>query len=70
MDPKECLRLADQATSDGNYHDAREHLENYFRWREGGGFEPTDVASSGKAGDAFADYCERRLSDCERAAHG
>lgn len=61
MDPKECLRLADQAISDGDIDGATEHLDNYDRWRLRGGFEPVEVAGTTMRGDAFAHYCEIRL---------
>lgn len=61
MDPKECLRLADQYISDGRYVDARIQLAEYWRWRARGGFEPFEVAGSLKRGDEFARECRARL---------
>lgn len=66
MDPEATLRLLDQSISDVNLTQAREALTNYRQWRRRRGFEPQDAASSGKAGDVFADECERRLIDAER----
>lgn len=66
MDPEATLRLLDQSISDLNLNQAREALGNYRAWRRRNGFEPQNVASSGKAGDVFADECERRLIDAER----
>ncbi len=58
MDPKETLRLAEQAIYDGEYEDATEHLNNYREWRERGGFEPCNVSVNGAGfflnGDEFA----------------
>jgi hypothetical protein len=67
MDPNETLRLADQAISDCDVETAREYLEYYQQWRMRGGFEPLNVASSGKRGDTFSSECQRRLGDLERA---
>lgn len=66
MDPKECLRQADQMISDLDFPSARIRLSEYSRWRSRGGFEPIEVAGSGKRGDDFARECIRRLeSACE-----
>lgn len=61
MDPAACLQNADQAISDCEFELARDMLHNYRDWRRKGGFEPLEVAGSGKHGDAFARECERRL---------
>lgn len=63
MDPEACLRRADQAVSDLFLDEAAEALADYWRWRDRGGFEPHDVAHSGKRGDAFAREVQRRLCD-------
>lgn len=68
MDPEATLRLLDQSISSGHLSQAREALGNYRNWRRRHGFEPQNAASSGKAGDVFADECERRLIDAERQA--
>ncbi len=61
MDPKECLRQADQMISDLDFASARIRISEYTRWRSRGGFEPIEVAGSGKRGDDFARECIRRL---------
>jgi hypothetical protein len=61
MDPKALLENADQAVSDCELELARDMLANYREWRFRGGFEPIEVAGSGKRGDEFARACERRL---------
>lgn len=66
MDPEATLQLLDRSISDGDLSQARDALVNYRHWRRRNGFEPQNVASSGKAGDVFADECERRLTDAER----
>ena len=52
MDPKACLIAASEALQDGNVYVARDALEDYWRWRDGDGFEPT--MDDGRSGDAFA----------------
>ncbi len=66
MDPNACLILADQAISDCDCEAAADALDNYFDWRNGGGFEPLSAANSGKRGDVFAKDCHRRLRDLQR----
>lgn len=61
MDPKECLRIADQSISDLAFDNARIHLSEYWQWRHKGGFEPNEVAGTTKRGDDFARECKRRL---------
>lgn len=61
MDPKECLRQADQMISDLDFASARIRLSEYTKWRSRGGFEPIEVAGSNKRGDDFARECIRRL---------
>lgn len=63
MDPNACLEAADQALSDGDLDECFTRIGNYWFWRYRGGFEPRDVASSGKAGDVFADWLENRAMD-------
>lgn len=66
MDPKECLRQADQMISDCDFASARIRLSEYSKWRSRGGFEPIEVAGTLKRGDDFARECIRRLeSVCE-----
>lgn len=66
MDPNETLRIADQAISDCEPDKAAEFLTYYSQWRTRGGFEPVDVAGSGKRGDVFASECQRRLGDLRK----
>jgi hypothetical protein len=61
MDPKECLRQADQMISDLDFASARIRIAEYTRWRSRGGFEPIEVAGTLKRGDDFARECIRRL---------
>lgn len=61
MDPKECLRLVDQMTSDGRYIDALILLGQYWHWRARDGAEPIEVAGTLDRGDDFARKCKTRL---------
>ena len=61
MDPKECLRLCDQAISDCCIEAAIEHLQDYCDWRRKGGFEPIEVAGTLRRGDDFANWCHERI---------
>jgi len=63
MDPKICLTECDQAISDGELAVAREKLTDYLIWRARDGFQPVDVANSGKRGDEFAAICQARIID-------
>ena len=63
MDPKETLRLADQAISDCEPDKAHEYLEHYRAWRRAGGFEPIEVAGTLHSGDKFAAWVARRWYD-------
>ena len=67
MDPKECLRQADQFISDLQYLDARIRLAEYWRWRARGGFQPIEVAGTLQRGDDFARECRRRLDSATNA---
>ena len=40
MDPMACLLRLDQAISDLDWPEAVSALNDYYRWRLGGGFEP------------------------------
>lgn len=66
MDPRETLRVADQAVSDLDANTARAALSTYQAWRARGGYEPYDVAGSSDHGDAFARKTATRLEDLER----
>lgn len=68
MDPEATLTVLDQSISNGNLIQARDYLGYYRDWRRKQGFEPQNVAGSGKAGDLFAIECARRLTDAERQA--
>lgn len=65
MDPKETLRLCDQAISDCDADSARILLSIYREWRTKGGFEPLEIAGSGMHGDKFSAYCATRLESLE-----
>lgn len=67
MDPKACLNACDQAIIDGDVHTAREYLSDYYAWRKRGGFQPFEIAGTLLRGDAFADWCARRIADLVRA---
>ena len=47
MDPQSTLRLAASCLELGDYAGARNALDDYWAWRDRGGFEPT-------GGDALA----------------
>jgi len=66
MDPRETLRIADQAVSDLDAATAREALANYRTWRARGGYEPYNVAGSSHHGDKFAWETARRLEALTR----
>lgn len=56
MDPKACLeRLAD-AIDGADWSEAVAALNDYYRWRVSGGFEPA-------GGDVLADREANRLAD-------
>jgi len=56
MDPQAALDMATSALKRKDYHAAGEHLEAYWEWRRGGGFEP-------KGGDRKASRLGAKLSD-------
>jgi hypothetical protein len=63
--PKACLTQADQAISDGELGVADDRLGEYTVLRRRGADEPFEVAGTLMRGDAFYDYCARRLRDAE-----
>ena len=65
MDPKECLRQADQMISDLDFASARIRISQYTQWRARGGFEPIEVAGTLQRGDDFARECIRRLESVQ-----
>jgi hypothetical protein len=66
MDPEKTLRLASEALKKGKrssgmtamraFNDVGDHLSDYWRWRQNGGFEP-------KNGDARAEEIAEQVSD-------
>jgi len=61
MDPEATLQLLASAIEARDIAGAVEALNNYYRWRVRGGFEPTN-------GDDRADTLANRLADvCEPA---
>jgi len=58
MDAKAALISADQALSDGDLETACNCLQDYWRWRAGGGFQPE---LWGKRGDVRANEIRQRL---------
>lgn len=42
MDPMACLREAQQSLNPGERENCADRLEDYFRWRMAGGFQPID----------------------------
>ena len=40
MDPEACLDAAEEAMCSKSFDEAAKHLDNYFAWRNQGGFEP------------------------------
>lgn len=63
MDPTISLRNCDQAISDCELAEAYAYAAEYQAWRAGWGIEPLNVAGTTMSGDAFLDYCFRRLAD-------
>lgn len=41
MDPQITLEMAENALDEHDWESAREALNNYARWRNNGGFEPS-----------------------------
>lgn len=63
MDPQATLKLALDSILYGNVDDAHEALQNYWQWRQKGGFEP-DVSLELK-GDALAEALQRCMHGAE-----
>lgn len=63
MDPKQTLLDAQTAYAAGDFQQAKDHLENYFRWRNGLGFEPT-IGTGGVPvpGDKYAEHLVEGLA--------
>lgn len=59
MDPRVCLSQAEGAVNDGCISIAIDHLRDYTRWRDSGGFEPKIY---GIGGDAFANNLRIRIA--------
>jgi len=54
MDPKEALRLTNEAIKSGNMTDALTHLFAYYHWRLRGGFAPCNTSDELAATYAIA----------------
>ncbi len=66
MDPLACLLRAADALSAGDHHEACNALDDYYDWRNAGGFEPT--TTSGQRGDDYADELVRAARKLRRAS--
>lgn len=63
MDPVATLRALRDAINAGEWTNAVEALNNYYRWRLRGGFEPSVPWLSGIRGDVYADTLANNLQD-------
>lgn len=64
MDPLACLRRIAAAIQSKDYCEAVAALNDYYRWRLRGGYEPSvDVDGSKQAGDAYADSMANTFAD-------
>lgn len=63
MDPKECLRLLNQAIENGNILESQIKLGEYWAWRAKNGFEPIAVLDTAKSGDQFATEARIRIAN-------
>jgi hypothetical protein len=60
MDPEACLNRLRIALTDGDRSDAVSAINDYYRWRLRGGFEPT---WNGTPGDVVVDTLAHELAD-------
>lgn len=63
MDPQACLDRLASAVADLSYGEAVSALNDYYRWRVRGGFEPQWVGTRGVAGDIVADELANKLAN-------
>lgn len=63
MDPQACLDRLAAAVMTSDFPEAVAALNDYYRWRLKGGFEPGFCGTRGLPGDEYADTLANALAD-------